>query len=153
MTDKGLKVAILVTDGFEEDELTEPHKALDDAGADTRIVSSKDKKVKGWKFTNWGRAGQVDAKLDQVRAQDFDALLLPGEVMNPEKLRLEPKAVMFVKAFFDAGKPIAAIYHGPWPIHRGGPTAWPDRDVVAIAQNRCDECWCEMGGSQNHHRW
>jgi protease I len=127
----GLKVAILVTDGFEEVELTEPKKALDEAGADTRIVSPKEKEVKGWRFTDWGRILAVDLKLDAARPDDFDALLLPGGVMNPDSLRLEPRAVAFVKAFFDAKKPVAAICHGPWTIIEAGEargrkmTSWP----------------------------
>ncbi len=134
MTDKslnGLKVAILVTDGFEQVELTEPRKALDEAGAETRIVSPKDSEVRGWNFTDWGQKLPVDLKLDQARPDNFDALLLPGGVINPDKLRLEPKAVAFVKAFFDAGKPVAAICHGPWTILEAGcargrrVTSWP----------------------------
>ncbi len=134
MTDKslnGLKVAILVTDGFEQVELTEPRKALDEAGAETRIVSPKDLEVRGWNFTDWGQKLPVDLKLDQARPDNFDALLLPGGVINPDKLRLEPKAVAFVKAFFDAGKPVAAICHGPWTILEAGcargrrMTSWP----------------------------
>ncbi|HXC90172.1 MAG TPA: type 1 glutamine amidotransferase domain-containing protein [Stellaceae bacterium] len=134
MTDKslnGLKVAILVTDGFEQVELTEPRKALDEAGAETRIVSPKDSEVRGWNFTDWGQKLPVDLKLDQARPDNFDALLLPGGVINPDKLRLEPKAVAFVKAFFDAGKPVAAICHGPWTILEAGcargrrMTSWP----------------------------
>jgi len=113
---KGLKVAILVTDGFEQVELTEPRKALDDAGADTRVVSPKSGQVRGWKFTDWGDRLPVDVALDSAKPQDFDALLLPGGVMNPDTLRMQPKAVEFVKAFFDAGKPVAAICHGPWTI-------------------------------------
>jgi protease I len=116
----GLKVAILVTDGFEQVELTEPRKALDDAGADTRIVSPKDSEVRGWNFTDWGQKLPVDLKLDQARPEMFDALLLPGGVINPDTLRMEPKAVAFVKAFFDAGKPVAAICHGPWTIIEAG---------------------------------
>jgi protease I len=113
---KGLKVAILVEEGFEQVELTEPRKALDAAGAETRIVSPKDGKVRAWNFTNWGEELPVDVKLDLARPQDFDALLLPGGVMNPDYLRTEPKAVAFAKAFFDAGKPVASICHGPWTI-------------------------------------
>lgn len=112
----GIKVAILVTDGFEQVELTEPRKALDEAGAETRIVSPKHGKVRGWKFTEWGDDLAVDFPLERTRPDDFDALLLPGGVINPDKLRMEPKAVSFVKAFFDAKKPVAAICHGPWTI-------------------------------------
>jgi protease I len=128
---KGLRVAILVTDGFEQVELIEPRKALDEAGAETRIVSPKPAEVRAWNFTDWGRTLPVEVKLDQARAQDFDALLLPGGVINPDALRIEPKAVAFVKAFFDADKPVAAICHGPWTIIEAGcahgrrMTSWP----------------------------
>ena len=127
----GLKVAILVDDGFEQVELTEPRKALDDAGATTQIVSPRDKQVRGWKFTDWGDSLPVDVKLDGAKAQDFDALLLPGGVINPDSLRTQPKAVAFIKAFFDAGKPVGAICHGPWTIIEAGAArgrriaAWP----------------------------
>jgi protease I len=128
---KGLKVAILVTDGFEQVELAEPRKALDEAGAETRVVSPKADRVRGWKFTDWGDQVRVDAPLDQAKPEDFDALLLPGGVMNPDSLRMQPKAVAFAKAFFDAGKPVAAICHGPWLIIETGAgrgrrmTSWP----------------------------
>ena len=127
----GLKVAILVTDGFEQVELTEPRKALDQAGARTQIVSPKDGQVRGWKFTDWGGNLPVDVKLDGAKAEDFDALLLPGGVMNPDELRTLPKAVAFAKAFLDAGKPVASICHGPWTIIETGAargrrlTSWP----------------------------
>jgi protease I len=128
---QGMKVAILVTDGFEQVELTEPRKALDQAGADTRVVSPKGDEVRGWNFTDWGQSLPVDLKLDEARPQDFDALLLPGGVINPDKLRMIPAAVQFVKAFFDAGKPVASICHGPWIIVEAGKargrrmTSWP----------------------------
>ena len=117
---KGLKVAILITDGFEQVEMTEPRKALDQAGAETRIVSPKGDRVRAWNFTDWGDEFPVDIALDQAQPQDFDALLLPGGVMNPDILRMQPKAVEFVKSFFDAGKPIATICHGPWTIIETG---------------------------------
>jgi len=113
---KGVKVAILVTDGFEQVELTEPRKALDQAGAATSIVSPKSEQVRGWNFTNWGDKFPVDVNLDKARPDDFDALLLPGGVMNPDSLRIEPKAVEFIKSFFAADKPVAAICHGPWTV-------------------------------------
>jgi protease I len=118
LTDK--KVAILVTDGFEQVELLEPRKALNEAGAETKVVSLKDGRVKGWKFTDWGEEVDVDVTINNARVEDFDALLLPGGVINPDKLRIEPKAVAFVKSFFDAGKPVAAICHGPWTIIEAG---------------------------------
>jgi protease I len=113
---KGLKVAILVTDGFEQVELVEPRKALDAAGAETSVVSPKAKRVRGWNFKDWGDKLDVDVGLDDAKPQDFDALLLPGGVINPDTLRMDPKAVAFAKAFFDADKPVAAICRGPWTI-------------------------------------
>jgi protease I len=113
---KGLKVAILVTDGFEQSEMTEPRKALDQAGAKTVLVSPAKGKVKGWKAKNWGDEFPVDQDLNQARAEDFDALLLPGGVMNPDTLRMNPAAVSFVKHFVKSHKPIAAICHGPWTL-------------------------------------
>src|SRR3954469_20673882 len=116
----GLKVAILVTDGFEQVEMVEPRKALDEAGANTSIVSPKTGQVRGWNFTDWGAEFPVDIALDTARPQDFDALLLPGGVINPDKLRMEPQAVAFANAFFDAGKPVAATSHGPWTVIEAG---------------------------------
>ncbi|MEA2736855.1 MAG: protease [Acetobacteraceae bacterium] len=112
----GLMVAILITDGFEQVEMTDPRKALDQAGAQTRIVSPKQDQVKAWKFTEWGDKFPVDVPLSQARAEDFDALLLPGGVINPDTLRILPEAMAFAKAFFDSNKPVAAICHGPWTV-------------------------------------
>jgi protease I len=112
----GLKVAILVEDGFEQVELMKPREALDKAGAKTRVVSPRPDKVRGWDMTEWGDSVGVDVRLDSARPDDFDALLLPGGVMNPDKLRMQPKAVQFVRSFFDANKPVAVICHGPWTI-------------------------------------
>lgn len=117
---EGVKVAILVTDGFEQVELIEPRQALDEAGAETQVVSPKDERVRGWNFTEWGDEVAVDVPLDRARPQDFDALLLPGGVMNPDNLRMQPEAVAFVQAFFDAGKPVAVICHGPWTVIEAG---------------------------------
>ena len=127
----GLRVAILVADGFEQVELTDPRKALDAAGAITRVVSLKAGKVKGWKGTDWGDEVAVDVTLDEVQAREFDALLLPGGVNNPDTLRTQKAAVSFVKEFFQASKPVAAICHGPWTIIEAGEargrkmTSWP----------------------------
>ena len=117
---KGLRVAILITDGFEQVEMTEPRRALDQAGADTRIVSPKGDRVRAWKFTDWGDTFPVDVPLDSARPDDFDALHLPGGVMNPDTLRMLPNAVAFAKAFFDAGKPVSVICHGPWTVIETG---------------------------------
>lgn len=117
---KSLKVAILVTDGFEQIELIKPRQALTQAGAETRIVSPKGGRVRGWHFTDWGDEFPVDIALDRARPDDFDALLLPGGVMNPDALRMQAPAVEFVKAFFGAGKPVAVICHGPWTVIEAG---------------------------------
>jgi protease I len=117
---RGKKVAIVVTDGFEQSELTEPRRALQESGAETRIVSPKDQEVRGWNHREWGDSFEVDLPLDRARAEDFDALLLPGGVMNPDKLRRDPRVLAFVRAFFDAGKPVAAICHGPWTLIDAG---------------------------------
>jgi protease I len=117
---KGLKVAVLVTDGFEQVELVEPQIALDLAGANTQIVSPKAERVRGWNHRTWGEEFRVHVPLARAQAADFDALLLPGGVMNPDSLRMQPKAVEFVKAFFDSGKPVAVICHGPWTVIEAG---------------------------------
>jgi len=117
---KGKKIAILVADGFEQVELTEPKKALEEAGAQTQIVSPAEGQVKGWEHTEWGDRFPVDVPLAQAKADGYDALLLPGGVMNPDKLRRNPQALQFVKAFFDARKPVAAICHGPWTLIDAG---------------------------------
>jgi protease I len=126
-----VKVAILATDGFEQVELTRPREALDQAGAQTQVVSPKPGEIRGWQSTDWGDPVKVDLPLAEARVDDFDALLLPGGVMNPDKLRLDDKAIAFIRAFVDAGKPIAAICHGPWTLINAGAvkgrrmTSWP----------------------------
>src|SRR5215468_6031500 len=117
---KGKKVAILVADGFEQVELTEPKKALEQAGAVAQIVSPNKGQVKGWNHTEWGDKFPVDVILDKADPNDYDALLLPGGVMNPDKLRRNEHALRFVREFFDSGKPVAAICHGPWTLIDAG---------------------------------
>lgn len=112
----GKKVAILVAHGFEQVELTEPRKALLDAGAEAHIVSPADGKVKGWQHDHWGDELDVDVPLSEARPDAYDALVLPGGQMNPDNLRVDDRAVAFVRAFVDAGKPVAAICHGPWTL-------------------------------------
>jgi protease I len=126
-----LRVAILATDGVEQVELSEPRKALDAAGAKTTLVSLKDGEIRGWNHTDWGQKFHVDLSLANAKPADFDALMLPGGVINPDRLRMEPKAVAFVKAFLDSSKPVAAICHGPWMVLEAGGvrghriTSWP----------------------------
>ncbi len=126
-----VRVAILATDGFEQSELFEPRRALDEAGARTEVVSLKSGTIKGWNHKEWGETVAVDKTVDSVDANNYDALLLPGGVMNPDNLRMNAKAVAFVKAFFDAKKPVAAICHGPWTVIEAGAakgrtmTSWP----------------------------
>lgn len=114
------KVAILVADGFEESEFTQPLEALKQAGASVDVVSLKAGEVKAWAEKTWGKTYPVDKTIDQVNAQDYDALVLPGGVMNPDTLRTSQEAVNFVSGFFDDSKPIAAICHGPWTLIETG---------------------------------
>lgn len=115
-----VKVAILATNGFEQSELLEPRKALDEAGAKTTVVSPESGEIKGWKDKDWGDTVAVDLTLDEANAEDFDALVLPGGVINPDMLRLNDDAIAFIKHFVDAGKPIGAICHGPWTLIDAG---------------------------------
>lgn len=114
------KVAVLVANGFEESEFTEPVKALKNAGAEVTVVSLKSGKVKAWAEKNWGGEYDVDATVDKVSSESFDALVLPGGVMNPDLLRANKDAVEFVKGFSEEAKPIAAICHGPWTLIEAG---------------------------------
>jgi protease I len=116
----GKTIAILVENGFEQVELTEPRKALEKAGARTDVVSPQKGKVKGWNHKEWGEEIPVDVRLDDADASRYAGLLLPGGVMNPDKLRVNEQAVRFVRAFFEAGKPVAAICHAPWTLIDAG---------------------------------
>ncbi len=109
----GKKIAILTENGFEEVELTSPKKALEEAGAEVQILSPQEGKVKAWDHDHWSIELPVDVPLDSARAEDYDALVLPGGVMNPDQLRLNKKAVEFAQQFLESGKPVAAICHGP----------------------------------------
>lgn len=128
---KGKTVAILATDGFEQSELMKPRQALEEAGAQTQVVSPTENKIRGWEKKDWGNEVAVDVPLKAADAAKYDALLLPGGVMNPDQLRMNPDAVRFVKTFFDQGKPVAAICHGPWMLVETGAvrgrtvTSWP----------------------------
>ena len=117
---EGKKVAILATNGFEQSELFEPKKALEDAGATAHVVSLESGEIKGWDKDNWGKTIKVDVEIKNAKANDYNALVLPGGVMNPDKLRTDENVLEFVKAFFDAGKPVAAICHGPWTLINAG---------------------------------
>jgi protease I len=128
---KQKRVAILATDGFEQSELEEPMNALRKAGATVSIVSPKRGKIQGMHHADKGDQFEVNTLLEEARANDFDALLLPGGLMNPDELRSTPEAVDFVRSFGEAGKPIGAICHGPWVLIEAGLvqgrrlTSWP----------------------------
>ena len=107
-----IKVAALATTGFEEVEFTKPKKALEDAGATVHLVSPQSGSIKAWDTDDWGDTYQVDIELSKANASDYDALLLPGGVMNPDKLRINDQAISFVQEFFSADKPVAVICHG-----------------------------------------
>jgi protease I len=117
---EGLRVAALVEEGFEEVELTEPMRALQDVGARVDIVSPREDRVRSWHHGNWGHDFQVDTPLVSVDAAEYDALLLPGGVRNPVRMRRNPDAWRFIRAFFDAIKPVAAICHAPWLLIDSG---------------------------------
>lgn len=128
---KGKTIAILATDGFEEVELADPKKALGKAGATIHVIAPHGGEIKGWNSSDWGRSAKVDRELSLASIEDYDALVIPGGTMNPDRLRVDTRAVAFVKQFFDAGKPVASICHGPWilieaDVVRGRKiTSWP----------------------------
>lgn len=110
----GKKIAILVTNGFEQSELEQPKLALEEAGATVEIISPEEDKVTGWDNKQWGKSFPVDVQLADAQVDNYDALVLPGGVMNPDNLRINAQAVGFVKGMQAADKPMAAICHGPW---------------------------------------
>ncbi|GHC26628.1 protease [Kushneria pakistanensis] len=111
---KGTKVAILATNGFEEAELTSPKKALESQGLEVHVIAPESGGIKAWAETDWGETYPVDKTLDEVSADDYDALMLPGGQFNPDTLRTNDQALGFVRDFFKAGKPVGAICHAPW---------------------------------------
>jgi protease I len=131
---KGIRVAILAADAFEYVELAEPRTALEGAGAKTEVISLRSGKIQGWNHDKPGdekRAVKVDKTVADAKVADYDALLIPGGVMNPDTMRVDEQAVRFVKSFFEANKPVAAICHGPWMLVEAGVlkgrkvTSWP----------------------------
>lgn len=117
---KGKKIAILATNGFEQSELELPRDRLQAAGAKVDIVSLSAGEIKGWDKKDWGRPVKVDKTLDQAAPGDYDAIVLPGGQINPDLLRVEPKALQFIRAIFDAKKPVAAVCHAPWLLIETG---------------------------------
>ena len=131
----GKRVAILATDGVEQVELEKPRQALESAGAETRVVSPAETNVRAWQHDHWGEEVAVDVPLAQASADDFDALLIPGGVMSPDKLRTNDAAVNLVRSFFKQTKPVAAICHGPWMLVEANVvkgrevTSWPSLET------------------------
>lgn len=127
----GKTVAILATDGFEQSELTEPKRLLEEAGASVDVIAPKAGSIRGWDKKDWGKEVAVDKALADADAGSYDALVLPGGVINPDTLRMDQDAVGFIKACFDGGKPVAAICHGPWTLIEAdlvegrNVTSWP----------------------------
>lgn len=125
------RVAILATNGFEQSELMVPRQQLKEAGFAVQVVAPKGPQIRGWKDKDWGENVDVDAELASVSPNDYDALVLPGGVINPDMLRIDEAAIAFIKAFDDAGKPLAAVCHGPWLLVESGAakgrnvTSWP----------------------------
>jgi len=144
---KNLRVAILATDGVERVELTEPRKALVAEGAETKLISVKAGEIKAWEHDHWSDALRVDQSLEQANPDNYDALLLPGGVINADTIRMEQRAVEFVRAFARQGKPMAVICHAPWilieaDLVRGRKvTSWPSlkTDLRNAGANWVDE--------------
>jgi protease I len=128
---KGKKIAFLATDGFEQAELLDPRKAMQEAGAETVVIAPRDGEIKAWDMKDWGTTVKVDKKLADANPNEYDALVLPGGVINPDHLRMDPAAVNFVKQFVATGRTTAAICHGPWTLLEAGAlkgktvTSWP----------------------------
>ncbi|HEY9380728.1 MAG TPA: type 1 glutamine amidotransferase domain-containing protein [Burkholderiales bacterium] len=128
---EGIRIALLVAEGFEQSEMVEPRRALHEAGAQTFIVSPSEDEVQGWKHFDKADRFAVDVPLSEAKADEFDALVLPGGVANPDQLRMQPRAVQFVKDFVDSGKPVGVICHGPWTLIEANVlqgrtiTSWP----------------------------
>jgi protease I len=143
----GKRIAILATDGFEQSELLMPRKALLNAGAEVDIVSPKEGSIQGMNHDEKGERVEVDCLLDEADEENYDALMLPGGVANPDKLRTMEKAVSFVRAFVDSAKPIAAICHGPWTLVEADAvdgktmTSWPSlkTDLINAGANWVDK--------------
>ena len=141
------RIMILATDGFEQSELTGPKERLENAGFETVVVSPQEGEIRGWKHTDWGDKVKVDVPLEKASAGDFDALVLPGGQINPDKLRMEDKAVSIVREFCESGKPVAAICHGPWLLVEADAvkgktvTGWPSirTDLKNAGGNVVDE--------------
>lgn len=131
----GKRVAVLATDGFEQVELTQPVEALKAEGATVEVVSPKGGEIQGYNHHDKGDTVPVDRELAQASAEEYDAIVLPGGVINPDQLRLEPRAIQFIRSFAEAGKPIAAICHGPWTLINAEAvegkklTSWPSLEV------------------------
>jgi protease I len=143
----GKRIAILVEEGFEQPELLKPRAALAEAGAETVIVSPHTGMLRAWNHDQWGVYVTVDSALSSVRPADFDGLLLPGGVINPDKLRLDPQAIEFVRTFVASGRPVASICHGPWMLVEANVvrgrrvTSWPSlrTDLVNAGAQWTDE--------------
>lgn len=151
----GKKIAILATDGFEQDELTGPKGRIEEAGGEVTVLSvdKTPKEIKGWNHTDWGAKVKVNGLVSHANPADFDALVLPGGQMNPDKLRINKAAVDFVRRFAETGKPIAAICHAPWLLIEAGlvrgrrMTSWPSvrTDLINAGANWVDEEAVEDG--------
>ncbi|HSQ64733.1 MAG TPA: type 1 glutamine amidotransferase domain-containing protein [Polyangiaceae bacterium] len=144
---QGKRIAILATDGFEQDELTKPLRALAAAGADVDVVSPSRGAIRGWKHSHWAEEVPVDVELSGARPEDYDAVVLPGGVINSDRLRHQPEAVRFVRHFVEANKPIGAVCHGAWTLIEAGGvsghtmTSWPSirSDLVNAGARWVDE--------------
>jgi len=149
----GKKIALITENGFEEVEFTSPKKALEDQGAIVEVISPNKGSVKSWKDGNWGKDFKVDKTVDEANSDDYHAVLIPGGVLNPDKLRTNKKAIEFIKDFFSKGKPVASICHGPQVLIETGAlagrkmTSFPSikQDLINAGAEWFDqECVCDQ---------
>jgi len=151
---KGLKVAVLVTDGFEEPELTEPVKALKDAGAQVTIISPSSGEIQGVRHDIDKTVKiKIDRSIKDASVDEFDAVQLPGGAVNADRMRMVPEVQAFLRAMQDAGKPIAALCHAPWELVSAGLVRGTDADQLSHYAGRRPQCWRHLGGPGGRRGW
>ena len=148
----GKRVAIVVTDGFAQNELVQPKQALEEAGAVAEIVSPNREKVKGWKYTDWGTEFKVDKQVAKADPNSYDALMLPGGEMNPDHLRIDKTTIQFIQSFVRSGKPIAAICHGPLTLIEANAVKGRRLTSYPSLQTDLRNAGAELGRPRSGHR-
>jgi protease I len=142
---KSARILIIATNGFEQKELEVPRDKLRDAGAKVDVASPDGKEIMGWDEKDWGRKADVDLKIADAKPGDYQALVIPGGVLNPDKLRIDEDAMKIVKSFLDDGKIVAAVCHGPWAIGAGRCAQGPTGNILQIDPQGCGKRGCALG--------